>query len=246
MVDHPQTLVQAIHDSPTRAVIVTAGAGSQALADLLAVGGASRTLIEGLIPYSQAAFADFLTRTPAQYTAPETARLLAGRALTRGRWLEGNERPIVGLACTAAIATDRTKRGEHRAYLAAWQPAGLIEYELHLAKGERDRTSEEALVSRLLLNTLADACGLEQRLPLVIHPVERWERRQIDFTTQAEQLDQGVINRFGLTDDGLLAPADTQPPILLSGSFNPLHNGHLGLALPASCWASRWPLSCQR
>jgi hypothetical protein len=99
---------------------------SQALADLLAVGGASRTLIEGLIPYSTASFDDFLGYTPEQYTAPETARLLAGRAYTRGRWLEGAASPLVGLACTAAIASDRPKRGEHRAHIATWQPERLV------------------------------------------------------------------------------------------------------------------------
>ena len=38
-------LVQAIHDSPTLTVMVTAGAGTQALADLLGVAGATRTLL---------------------------------------------------------------------------------------------------------------------------------------------------------------------------------------------------------
>ncbi|MCZ7667231.1 MAG: hypothetical protein M5U34_08445 [Chloroflexi bacterium] len=47
-------LVQAIHDSPTRLVMVTAGAGTQALSDLLGVAGASRTLLEALVPYSEA------------------------------------------------------------------------------------------------------------------------------------------------------------------------------------------------
>ena len=58
--DAIQRLVRTIHDHPVRTVLVTAGAGSQALADLLAVGGASRTLVEGVIPYSQAALTIFL------------------------------------------------------------------------------------------------------------------------------------------------------------------------------------------
>ena len=42
-------LVQAIHDSPALTVMVTAGAGTQALADLLAVAHAGRdTNLEGL------------------------------------------------------------------------------------------------------------------------------------------------------------------------------------------------------
>jgi hypothetical protein len=226
------TLIQAIHDSPTRAVIVTAGAGSQALADLLAVGGASRTLIEGVIPYSTAAFDEFLTRTPDQYTAPATARLLAGRALTRGRWLEGTDRPIVGVSCTASIASDRPKRGEHRAYVAVWQPEQLVEYDLHLAKGARDRMGEETVVSHLLLNALAAACGRAEALDLALGPGDALQTQQVDFAPLAEQLQRGEIDHFGLTADGLIA--STRPPIILSGSFNPLHEGHLGMAAAAS------------
>jgi hypothetical protein len=232
MLERVHRLIQAIHDTPTRAVIVTAGAGSQALADLLAVGGASRTLIEGLIPYSTAAFDNFLARTPDQYTAPATARLLAGRALTRGRWLEGTERPLVGVGCTASVASDRPKRGEHRAYVAVWQPERLIAYDLHLAKGARDRTGEEMLVSHLILNSLAAASRLEELLDLELVSGDRLQTNQVEFAPLAEQLQRGEIDHFGLTADGLVAQA--RPPILLSGSFNPLHEGHLGMAEAAS------------
>ena len=133
MIEQVRNLIQAIHDSPTRAMIVTTGAGSQALADLLAVGGASRTLIEGLIPYSNASFDDFLGLPPAQYVAPDTARLLAGRAYTRARQLEGTISPLVGLACTAAIASDRPKRGVFHRRL------DVIRKPVHDQRGYRQR-----------------------------------------------------------------------------------------------------------
>ena len=66
-------LVQQIHDAPPRIVLVTAGAGSEALAWLMAVPGASRTLIEGLVPYDSAAFNDFLGQEPAQYVSADVA-----------------------------------------------------------------------------------------------------------------------------------------------------------------------------
>ncbi len=56
MNDATRSLIQAIHDSPPRAVFAAAGAGSQALADLLGVPGASRTLLEALIPYAADSF----------------------------------------------------------------------------------------------------------------------------------------------------------------------------------------------
>ena len=40
-----QELIQRIHDSEPRAVVVVAGAGNQSIAWLLGVAGASRTLL---------------------------------------------------------------------------------------------------------------------------------------------------------------------------------------------------------
>ena len=46
-------LIQEIHDNPGKVMIVTAGAGTQAVAWLLGVAGASRTLLEALILYEE-------------------------------------------------------------------------------------------------------------------------------------------------------------------------------------------------
>jgi nicotinic acid mononucleotide adenylyltransferase len=228
--DAIQRLVRAIHDHPVRTVLVAAGAGSQALADLLAVGGASRTLVEGVIPYSQAAFDDFLGQPVEQYVSEATAGLLAGRAYTRGRWLEGGTTPVMGLACTAAIASDRPKRGDHRAHIAAWRPERLVKLYLRLAKEMRDRAGEEALVSRVILNTLADACGLSERLDPGLQAGDQLTATGIDFAAEAKRLNQGEIEVFGVQANGDLCKPGTGPLAILSGSFNPLHEGHLGMA----------------
>ncbi len=49
----PQSLllITQIHTTPTMAVLIVTGGGTQAIADLLAVPGASRTVLEALIPY---------------------------------------------------------------------------------------------------------------------------------------------------------------------------------------------------
>jgi hypothetical protein len=235
MNDDVHQLMQAIHDSPTRIVFVTAGAGTQALSDLLGVAGATRTLLEALVPYGQASFADFLGQTPTQYVADETARLMAGRAYTRARWL-ASEGPMMGLACTATIITDRPKRGEHRAYIATWQPARLVCRSLHLAKGQRDRAGEEDVVSRVILNSLALACGLAEQLPIPLTTNDTLTESVYDYAAMVSQLQRGEITCFGVEDNGRFLPAPTSgaPSALLSGSFNPLHDGHLGLARTAA------------
>lgn len=225
-----RSLIEAIHAAATRAVVVTAGAGSQALADLLAVGGASRTVIEGLVPYSQAAFVDFLGQAPDQFVAAATARLLAGRAYTRGRWLEPETPMLIGLSCTAAIASDRPKKGDHRAYIALWQPEQVVTYQLHLAKGQRDRAGEEALVSAALINALAASCQLEGRIALDLTADDQLTVETHDLTALAERLQRGEVAYFGVQADGTPRAVNDSPSVILSGSFNPLHAGHLGMA----------------
>lgn len=226
-----QDLVKTIHDTPARIVFVTAGAGTQALAWLLGVPGASRTLMEARVPYGRQAFADFLGQAPRKYVSDEMARLLAGRAFARAQlWCQPKER-VMGLACTATIVTDRSKRGTHRAHVATWQADKITTYTLYLEKGARDRQGEEALVSELMLNALAEAYGLVDRLALGLRPGDKLTRNHVDLAAIAHQLYRREIDYFGVRADGVLVPAGHMPEAVLSGSFNPVHNGHLGMAV---------------
>ena len=238
MNDDTRQLVQAIHDAPYRLVLVTAGAGTQALSHLLGVAGASRTVLEAIVPYSEASFDEFLGQKPPQYVSEETAHFLAGRAFTRARWLEADEHPnpTVGLACTATIITDRPKRGEHRAHIAVWQRRWLTSYSLQMQKGARNRYDEENLVSLVMINAVARAMGLDTQVDLPLVDGDELIMNVIDFSHSAQHLHENVINGFGIAANGsLLTPAE-HPPILLSGSFHPLHEGHLGMAQAASDW----------
>ncbi len=172
-----RALIEAIHGTPTQVVLAVSGAGTQALAHILGVGGASRTVLEATVPYAQAAFAAYAGTTPAEFASPEAAHALAiasrRRALALTEGAAGTAAtPVVGIGCAAAIATDRLKRGDHRAYVACAALEGVRTWSLRLEKGARDRAAEEDLVSRLVINVLAEACGLDGRLDLVLRPGE--------------------------------------------------------------------------
>lgn len=226
-------LIQDIHSKPSRVMLVAAGAGSQALAWLLGVPGASRTLLEALIPYNESSFDEFLGHKPDQYVAAETAGLLAGRAINRAAHLYNGEEAIVGLSCTATIVTDRPKRGPHRAHVVFWTKERIVHQHLHLAKGARDRPGEEELVSRLIINSLLDAFEVAERLPLELVEHDELIREVQDSAGELKQLFQGQINYFSLAPAGIIR-RQSAPPVLLAGSFNPLHQGHVGLAETAS------------
>lgn len=78
-------LIHALHDSPTELVLALSGGGSLVLGDLLTVPGASRSVIEAVVPYSEESLRDYIGRTPDQYCCQRTARYLAMAAFHRGR-----------------------------------------------------------------------------------------------------------------------------------------------------------------
>ncbi|MGE0684849.1 MAG: CinA family protein [Candidatus Binatia bacterium] len=144
------------------AVIIVTGGGAQAVADLLAVPGASKTVLEALVPYSDRSLAEFLGALPTQAVSIETAAAMARTAYQRTLQLRDNpEIPVLGLSCTATLVTDRPKKGEHRAHVGLCTGTDTRVYSLTLTKGARDRQREERVVSNLLLNTLAEACGVQ-------------------------------------------------------------------------------------
>ncbi len=222
-------VVETIHDQPGRIVLVTAGAGTQALAWLLGVAGASRTLLEAIIPYDAASFVDFLGQTPEQHVADSTARLLAGKALQRARFLNSSEEPSIGVACTATIITDRPKRGQHRAHIAIWTAGQVTCSYIKLKKSVRQREGEEDMVSRIILNDLAQAMAVDLKLPLKFADGDIYNSGGSDMAVAVDDLQRGSRACFEVTADGRLVDGP-KPKAVLSGAFNPLHDGHLDLA----------------
>lgn len=230
--DHTQLITQ-IHATPGKIVLVAAGAGATAITALLGVAGASRTLLEARVPYDGNAFADFLGQVPKQYVSAATGRLLAGRALGRATWLLDDEIRPIGVACTATIVTDRPKRGDHRAHVAVWRPDQITSIYLKLAKGARNRSGEESIVRQVVLNAIAAAYDLDSRLSIPLIEGDVLETSVISLAAPVEQLLAGDVPFVAVHADGRVRLTGVQPQLLLSGSFNPLHAGHLALAAAA-------------
>ncbi|MFQ3664010.1 MAG: hypothetical protein SNJ69_16680 [Chloroflexaceae bacterium] len=160
-------LIQAIHAAPQRLVYVFAGAGSLALHWLHAVAGSSRTLLEARDCYASRSLAAVLGAPPVRAVSVETASAMADWAWHYATSLAEGPWPLLGVGCTAAIVTDRARRGADRAVVAVRSASGTRIYELLLARERRDRAGEEALISRLVILAIAEACGLgEVRLDL--------------------------------------------------------------------------------
>ena len=241
MNDELRQLVAAMHASPTMLVYEFAGAGSQALHWLHSVGGSSRTVLEAVDRYAAASLADVLGAVPEQAVSPDVAAGLAQHARRRAQALAPTGFAVVGVGCTATIATDRVKRGAHRACVAIEGVLGRYALAVTLHKGERARDEEERLVSTLVLHAAATGCGALHRRSVAVRADEDLVETYTPAVPLAELL-AGAREHVALTPEGELCgrlPWPSGGIAIVSGSFNPLHEGHLGLAAAAQAHLGR-------
>ncbi len=218
--------IEQLHATPHKTVLAVSGAGTQAVAWLLGVSGASRTILEVVVPYGRLSMRDFLGFEPVQSAAAETARQMARRAFERGRAQLEDDSPAVGLACAATIATDRPKRGDHRAFVSAWDAATAATWSLTFHKGLRDRAGEEDVVSRLIVLALSEFSGLNPELDLRLTAGDSLDVQRVNHPEPLEQLLAGEVRWIVRRPGGEMEVEGSTPPVLMPGSFNPLHIGH--------------------
>ncbi len=215
-------LVEQIHASPWRIVLALSGGGSRAIAELLEVPGASRTVLEAVVPYSEDAMIAWLGGRPEGFCSPQTARAMAMAALLRACRYDPAGGPTAGVACTAGLATDRVRRGPHRVHLALQTVSLTATWSLAFQKGRRSRAEEEHLVCRLVINAVAEACGVDRRLELQLVEGEHVDESQTVAPRPWQDLLLGKVDR--------IAQGGTSAGTILPGAFNPLHTGHRRMA----------------
>ena len=214
-----------LHQSPWQGVFVITGGGSGLLSELLGQPGASATVLEARVPYANVALAQLLGARPDQACSAATARAMAMVAFQRALELTSlddnaaeEEQLLFGLGCTASLATNREKRGAHRAHVAIQTASATFTIELALS-GDRD--SEE----QTLVDTLWQA--LDKTLELDLPVLEQQGK-----TTLVTGLPgwQALI----LGDSSAHLHGEHDGKLLLPGAFNPLHDGHRQMLTIAS------------
>ncbi len=226
--------IKAIHAAPPMVVIEFAGAGAQGLAWLHGVAGSSRTILEATDRYAASSLINLLGFEPAQFTSPQVARAMATKAYIRARQLAEPGTPVAGIGSTATIATDRTKRGDHRCCVAVCDAHGVTSYALILSKGLRTRQQEENLVSLLILRAVAGVCGVEGLPTPTLVGDEAFAEHFEPVDLIARLLAQEV-EWVAVAPDGQMTTGEVLPHIaMLPGSFNPLHEAHRRLAKEAA------------
>lgn len=207
---------------------------------LLQTPGASRSILEAVVPYSETALADWLGGRPDQFCSEATARAMAMASFIRARRLAPDDDPrrLLGASLTASLATDRVKRGSLRLHLAI-QSAERTQVRTLQLQGD-DRAAQEVVARNLLLCELAASCGcgsqakpLRESLPtgrceeLLAGDVETAQPPRTELLLGERRL--AVVAPHSSVEH--LADADsTKFPVVFPGAFNPPHEGHFQMA----------------
>lgn len=209
-------LIKQIHDSPYKMILAITGGGSASISELLKVPGASASILEAIVPYHHNSLGDFIGTRVDQSCNPETARKLAMASYKRARHLseQGSSMNLLGLGCTAALTTNRARRGSVRACLAIQSNRETRESILLFGEAEGDREKEEELVSQFILHNLALACHIQ------IGKDDSTLTQECSITTAPDNWPDLLGLRLVST------LADTAGKPIFPGAFNPFHQGH--------------------
>ena len=219
--------ITSLHASEYRCVLALTGAGSTALSWLLAVPGSSRTLIEATVPYSLESLTDLLGEHPQTAVSMRTAQYMAHKAFCKAKFLISNPSMLIGVGCTATIATDREKKGDHSAYISIMSDQGLTNWHLEFKKGLLSRSQEEESTSLAILHAISNTINLQPKLVIELGQGAKLENIGLDYGVS------GFVSNSDYLYFDVDRPIDQRnevmPGAILSGSFDPIHAGHVSL-----------------
>ncbi|XP_047341238.1 uncharacterized protein LOC124944935 [Impatiens glandulifera] len=226
-----RAVIEAIHSSPTQIVLYLSGGASQIVGWLLSVPGASNTVLEVVVPYSRMSLIQLLGKVPSQFTNRQMAEEMALMAYNRALKLSRPGSPVLGVGFTGSLATSYAKHGDHRFHIATRTADRLLMSSVTLCKGLRNREQEDTISSQVLLKMLANASKISATFSpgLTESEVPEECEKHFDEDQELEQLIRGDICFKIYTFSNDIHSSTTERKIILPGSFNPLHEGHVKL-----------------
>tara|TARA_Y100001936_G_scaffold229029_1_gene250763 strand:+ start:14733 stop:15263 length:531 start_codon:yes stop_codon:yes gene_type:complete len=169
-----KNLVNKIHSSSFQGCFSITGGGMKIIDYLFQTPGSSKTILEILIPYSKNSLSDFLSNNLDSHVSHIEAIDMAEKSYLRSRALSNNS-DIFGLSCTAAISTNRLRKGDDRAFIA-WNSKLSNGYKsVLLEKSRRKRVEEDIIISKIILNTISKIIGINEYLNIDLYESEKIE-----------------------------------------------------------------------
>eukprot|EP00667_Euglena_gracilis_P012970 EG_transcript_13353 len=220
--------VEKIHAANLMCCLAVTGSGAPAIGWLTSVSGSSRTLLDAAVPYAHRAIDEYIGVHPRKSVSASVSRMMAAEAYRRAaRLRDSPAQPVVGIGSTGSIATSRERRGFNEFYCTCWGAQVARTYHCRLDKSRnRTRQEEDAIVCSGIIKALADACAVPFDIPFELGMDEPLLVSEFEISTVWFAVDGTRQDLNGPVPD--LAPG--VPSVVIPGSFNPLHPGHVGMA----------------
>ena len=210
-------IIQKIHSSPFRFVLVSSGGGTNAISEILKVAGASESVLEAYVPYAKESLDYYLLKQPDHYCSLDTTLSMAAKAYSAAKKIAPGTNPknLLGVAVTASLATNYSKKGEHKFFIAIQTYKYSSSFSYSFVKGELTREEEEQAVTDHIIKAIAQSCEVEN------HKISENSSLKIK-TVEAEK------NWVKLVDSKIdfVSSSHRIPELIFPGSFNPFHSGH--------------------
>ena len=214
-------IIKKVHSSPYRFVLVSSGGGTNAISEILKVPGASTSVLEAYVPYAKESLDYYLLKQPDHYCSLDTTLSMAAKAYSAAKKIDPDTNPknLLGIAVTASLATNYSKKGEHKFFIAIQTYKYSSSFSYSFIKGELTREEEEEIVTDHIINAIAQSCEVQSKIitensSLVVKTVEaqkNWVKlvdNKIDFVSSSNRI----------------------PELIFPGSFNPFHSGHQSIS----------------
>ena len=214
-------IIKKVHSSPYRFVLVSSGGGTNAISEILKVPGASTSVLEAYVPYAKESLDYYLLKQPDHYCSLDTTLSMAAKAYSAAKKIDPDTNPkyLLGIAVTASLATNYSKKGEHKFFIAIQTYKYSSSFSYSFIKGELTREEEEEIVTDHIINAIAQSCEVQSKIitensSLVVKTVEaqkNWVKlvdNKIDFVSSSNRI----------------------PELIFPGSFNPFHSGHQSMS----------------
>ena len=159
-------IIQKIHSSPFRFVLVSSGGGTNAISEILKVAGASESVLEAYVPYAKESLDYYLLKQPDHYCSLDTTLSMAAKAYSAAKKIAPGTNPknLLGVAVTASLATNYSKKGEHKFFIAIQTYKYSSSFSYSFVKGELTREEEEQVVTDHIIKAIAQSCEVQNHM----------------------------------------------------------------------------------